>query len=212
MTSVDRPTAKSRVPSATDAIGRKGRSQWRAKPPEMISPGASWIAKTGYTPLNISPSDREQYVAAMRHLRDFTSARKVRADNSHLCQSARRARSRASALRASTSQMILSIATQHAWFEQKSLDAATRRGFSRIAKAGYFRQPNDLKLGNCRPTFRKSFISSIQCLGRRLIYLQRTNSCRQPTRCNGLSMVRTSSRTEQAAPLRVNRVGSTTRR
>lgn len=81
----------------------------------MISPGASWIAGIGYirqandAPLNISPRNRDQYVAAVRHSRDFVSARKVRADNSRLLQSARRASSIARALRACTSAISSSI-------------------------------------------------------------------------------------------------------
>ena len=54
----------------------------------MISPGASWIAGIGYirqandAPLNISPRNRDPFVAAVRHSRDFVSVRKVRADKS----------------------------------------------------------------------------------------------------------------------------------
>ena len=87
----------------------------KRKPPEITSPGAFRIAGIGYirrsndAPLEISPRKRDQDVAAVRHSCDFKSARKARADNSRLLQSARRARPRASALRVSTSQMILSI-------------------------------------------------------------------------------------------------------
>ena len=46
----------------------------------MVSPGASWIVGIGYirqaddAPLNISPRNRVQYVATVRHSRDFVSA------------------------------------------------------------------------------------------------------------------------------------------
>ena len=91
----------------------------RKKPPESSSPGASWIVGIGYirqaddAPLNISPRNRVQYVATVRHSRDFVSARKMRADSSRLLQSARRASSIARALRANVRDQLINLRAIH---------------------------------------------------------------------------------------------------